>query len=167
MKKYCSSLLIATGIIYSLSCNDVTNGRTVGTDTATFDLSRTRSYIDSVNDKFEEAFERGDTTALVAHYSSDARLMVPNRESIKGNEIASAWGDFTRLGVKDVKINTEDVTGGNDLAVETGTYEFYGDNNRLIDKGKYVVVWRRENGEWKIYRDIGNTSMPQQQQQRR
>ena len=46
------------------------------------------------------------------------------------------------------------------LLAETGTYEMYGDNNKTLDKGKYVVVWKQENGQWKIYRDIWNTSMP-------
>ena len=31
----------------------------------------------------------------------------------------------------------------------------------MLDKGKYVVVWENENGSWKIYRDIFNTSMPE------
>jgi len=30
----------------------------------------------------------------------------------------------------------------------------------LMDKGKYVVVWEKRNSEWKLYRDIGSTSMP-------
>ncbi len=34
------------------------------------------------------------------------------------------------------------------------------DKNAVIDKGKYVVAWKKENGNWKLYRDIANTSMP-------
>jgi hypothetical protein len=30
----------------------------------------------------------------------------------------------------------------------------------VIDKGKYVEIWKKENGEWKIYADIWNTSLP-------
>ena len=29
----------------------------------------------------------------------------------------------------------------------------------LLDRGKYVVVWKKRDGEWKLYCDIGNTSM--------
>jgi ketosteroid isomerase-like protein len=50
--------------------------------------------------------------------------------------------------------------GNAELLVETGQYEIYGDKSQLIDKGKYVVIWKNENCEWKIYRDIYNTSSP-------
>ncbi len=64
------------------------------------------------------------------------------------------------MGIKDIKITTDDVIGNGDVLGETGKYEMYADNNKLVDKGKYVVLWKMENGEWKLYRDIWNTSMP-------
>jgi ketosteroid isomerase-like protein len=64
------------------------------------------------------------------------------------------------MGIKDFKLTTHDVVGSEDLLVETGSYEMYGDKNAVIDKGKYVVAWKKENGNWKLYRDIANTSMP-------
>jgi ketosteroid isomerase-like protein len=30
----------------------------------------------------------------------------------------------------------------------------------VIDTGKYVVVWKRVGGRWKLLRDIWNTSRP-------
>jgi len=29
-----------------------------------------------------------------------------------------------------------------------------------VTDGKYVVIWKRDGGQWKIHRDIWNTSMP-------
>jgi hypothetical protein len=29
------------------------------------------------------------------------------------------------------------------------------EQNKVKDKGKYVVIWKKENGQWKEYRDIG------------
>ena len=86
--------------------------------------------------------------------------MPPNSEPVPKDKIVSAWGGAIRMGVKDIKLTTDDVTGNGELAGETGNYEMYGDNNKLLDKGKYVVIWKNENGEWKLYRDIWNTSMP-------
>jgi ketosteroid isomerase-like protein len=83
-------------------------------------------------------------------------------EPVKKEGIESAWGQVIRMGVKSVKVNTVDVIGNAQLLVETGMFELYGDNNKLLDKGKYVVVWKPENGGWKIYRDIGNSNMPEQ-----
>jgi ketosteroid isomerase-like protein len=86
--------------------------------------------------------------------------MPPNSDPVPKDKIVSAWSGAIRMGVKDIKLTTDDVTGNGEIAGETGTYEMYGDNNKLLDKGKYVVIWKNENGEWKLYRDIWNTSMP-------
>jgi hypothetical protein len=64
------------------------------------------------------------------------------------------------MGVKDLKLSTEDISGNAKQVVETGRYEIYGDKNKFLEKGKYVVVWKFENGTWKMYRDIWNSSMP-------
>ena len=44
--------------------------------------------------------------------------------------------------------------------LETGRYELYDAQNKILDKGKYVVVWKQENGEWKLFRDIFNSDLP-------
>jgi hypothetical protein len=30
----------------------------------------------------------------------------------------------------------------------------------ILDTGKYIVIWKRENGAWKWHRDIWNSSRP-------
>jgi ketosteroid isomerase-like protein len=29
------------------------------------------------------------------------------------------------------------------------------------DKGRFVTVWKKVNGEWKVAHDIGSTTMPE------
>jgi hypothetical protein len=36
-----------------------------------------------------------------------------------------------------------------------GVYEIKDEQNNLRSKGKYLVVWKQENGNRKLYRDIG------------
>ncbi len=69
------------------------------------------------------------------------------------------WGGALRMGVKDFKLTITDITGGGDLYVETGNIEMFGADNKSLDKGKYVAVWKKENGNWKMYRDIWNSNM--------
>lgn len=59
-----------------------------------------------------------------------------------------------------MKLNMADISGGGDIYAATGTYEMTDADNKTIDKGKYISVWKRDNGSWKIYRDIWNSSMP-------
>jgi ketosteroid isomerase-like protein len=61
-----------------------------------------------------------------------------------------------------IKNNTRNLTfkiislsGDHEFLVELGIFESKDDNGSLKNKGKYLVVWRKEKGEWKIYRDFG------------
>jgi len=63
-------------------------------------------------------------------------------------------------GVKGVKLVTLEVEARGDTANEVGTYALTGEGGKQLDNGKYVVVWKLEGGQWKIHRDIWNTSVP-------
>lgn len=132
----------------------------VTTTSGSVDMDKARSFIDSINAKFTEQVRNGDSVALASHYWPDAELLLSNSEPIKGKDILAAWGSMISMGVKDFTFSTTDITLSGDLLVETGNYEMKAADNNLIDKGKYVVVWKQQNGEWKLYRDIGNTSLP-------
>ena len=34
----------------------------------------------------------------------------------------------------------------------------WGDGTKTVDKGNYIVVWKKDDGKWKIFRDIWNSS---------
>ncbi|QEC69158.1 DUF4440 domain-containing protein [Panacibacter ginsenosidivorans] len=145
-----------------LSCNGANTGDSAVSKTVnpTFDKQRAGSFIDSINAKFAEQIASGDSVALAAHYWPDAELLLDNSEVAKGNDILSAWGAAIRMGIKEMTFSTTDITGSSTFIIETGNYEMKDGNKSLIDRGKYVVVWENRNGEWKLYRDIGSTSMP-------
>ncbi len=60
--------------------------------------------------------------------------------------------------MKSASLTTVDVQQAGDIAFEVGTYEMKGGDGKVLDRGKYLVVWKRENTEWKLYRDIWNSS---------
>ncbi|MEJ7740856.1 MAG: DUF4440 domain-containing protein [Chitinophagaceae bacterium] len=158
-------LLIVSSLTCLVACNDASNNETATmstNDSSSFDLSKTRADIEADNAKFMDEIKRGDSAALAEHYHSEGQVLMSNSEPVMRRDISSAWGSIIRMGVKELKITTTDVVGNKDLLVETGVYEDYGDKNAIIDKGKYIVAWRKENGNWKIYRDISNSNLPRQ-----
>jgi len=163
MKKLSNFMIVITTIILLAACNSATENKTSGTaetkETA-FDLTAARSAIDAANAKFIDGLKKGDSTAIAALYADDAVVMPPNMEAVSGAGIVGVWGAAIRMGVKDAKFMTDDVSGNAELVAETARYELYGSDNKLLDKGKYVVVWKPVNGNWKLYRDIWNSSMP-------
>ena len=124
------------------------------------DLPAAKSFIDSVNQKFTEQVMNGDSVALASHYWPDGEILLSNSESVKGKDAVPIWGELIRMGVKHFTFQTTDITPGGDLLVETGIYEMKTADQKLIDRGKYIVIWKYKNGEWKLFRDIGNSSVP-------
>ena len=118
------------------------------------DVNKIRKVIEGIDKQFSKDFYNGDSVALTNHYSSDARF-----GSLKSKDILSAWGRMIRNSIKDNARNllftTTAFTGDSVYMVELGIYEERDDKNNLKNKGRYLVVWKQENGEWKIYRDIG------------
>lgn len=158
MRKLNLYVVILTTAYFILACNTPTSNSKKSE--VSFDLSKETELIKNEVTKFSNDLKKGDSTALAAYYSSDAIVMPPNMESVVKKNIASMWGEAIRMGVRDIKLNVTEVKGNEDLLLEVGTYEMYGDNNRLLERGKYISALKKENGAWKIFRDIWNTNIP-------
>ena len=55
-----------------------------------------------------------------------------------------------------------DVSRSGDLAIDRGTYRLTGNPNgqQLDDSGKFIEVWRKTGGEWKVAANIFNSDRP-------
>ena len=49
-----------------------------------------------------------------------------------------------------------DVSRAGDLGYTHGTYEVTDDTKKVIVKGSYVRIWKKENGMWRIVMDVAN-----------
>lgn len=163
MKKSYFILPIVMISLCILSCKSDTESREDHSKNAgsAFDMQQARSFIDSINTKWSEQLKNGDSAALASHYSTDAKILLSNMEPVSGNGILSLWGSIIRSGATDWKFVTSDLTGNSGFLIETGSYEIRDTGKKLVDKGNYVVSWKKQDdGQWKLYRDIGGSSMP-------
>ena len=139
----------------------------VAAATSATDAGAVRQAIDAANTKFVEAMKRGDTVTIADNYTDDAVVMPQGTESWRGREaIRKGFGGMlSQATLKEFSMKTEDIAIGGDLAVETGSYEETAQpkagGKEVKDKGKYVVLWKRQpDGSWKIVRDIFNSDNP-------
>lgn len=121
-----------------------------------------RAAIEKVGKAFSAAFGRGDFAGIAGMYSEDAILFPPESEMVKGRAgIEAFWKGARDTGVKAVDLNTLDVTSSGNVAAETGTAVLHvsgvGGGSEALIRLKYVVVWRKEGGVWRLYRDIWNS----------
>jgi len=109
------------------------------------------------------AFAEGDIMALATLYSPTAQLLPPNSPPISGPKaIGAFWEGARQLGIKQVRLKTLELEDLEEMAIEIGTYSLLGANETLMDNGKYLVVWKRFDAQWKLHRDIWNTSVAAQ-----
>ena len=129
-------------------------------ETSTFDLAKETEWIRNELEKFRQDVKKGDTIAVASYYSSDAIAYPPDMEPVIKKDLAAFWGQGIRMGVKDIQLNVTEVLGDEDMLIEIGTYEMFGDNNVVLEKGNYLSVLKKENGTWKVHRDIWNRNSP-------
>ena len=102
---------------------------------------------------------RNGTVGITHLYTSDAELYPPHADVVKGNtSIEPVWKGAFEAGVKSVSLETVSADPAGDNVIETGRYTLSGADGQLVDIGKYIVVWKQEKGDWKLYLDIWNTN---------
>jgi uncharacterized protein (TIGR02246 family) len=120
-----------------------------------------RTQIESANAQFVNAFTRGDATTLASLYTSGAQLLPAHSDFVVGaGAIRAFWQSVIDMGLKGASLETIDVEGHGDTAIELGRYRLLAAGDVVADQGKYIVVWKNDNGAWKLHRDIWTTSQP-------
>jgi ketosteroid isomerase-like protein len=119
-----------------------------------------RKEIEAANAVFAAAYGRGDAQAVAAMYTEHGELFPPNEKIVEGRSaIEQFWKSAMDAGTKCVQLKTSEVEGYGEAAVEAGTYTLAGVDGRLLDQGKYLVLWKRVDGKWRLHRDCWNSDM--------
>lgn len=147
------------------ACNEAKKEETpkaeVSADPASV-IGEARKAIDEMNLTYGDGFAKKDSSLFLSHYTSDGCIMPPNGPKLCGKE--GLMGFFNagihQMGVGNITVKSDEVFGSEDAMVEIGQYQLFADSakTKSVDKGKYIVVWRKEDGKWKMHRDIFNSS---------
>ena len=115
------------------------------------------------NQMLMRAVKAGNVDQLMNFYSDSAVIMPQGTPAMVGRDAVRAfWSGFLGANNGDLQLVGDDVVQSGDLAVERGHYELAmspksgGATTR--ESGKYIVVWRKINGEWRAVDDIFNSN---------
>jgi uncharacterized protein (TIGR02246 family) len=121
-----------------------------------------RKEIAAANEKFMAAVGQQDAAALAALYTKGGQLLPPNSDFVTGREaIQGVWQAVMDMGILRAEMEIVEVEDHGKTAIEVSRYTLYAEGDVVADKGKYIVVWKKKKGAWKLHRDIFNSSMPQ------
>jgi uncharacterized protein (TIGR02246 family) len=115
-----------------------------------------KSQIDAANRAWVAAYDKGDAAALAALYTQDATVLPPGSDMVHGrSNIQAFWQKVMASGLKISALQALSVEQYGNVAREIG--KATGEANGPVDL-KYVVVWKRVNGAWRLSTDIWNSN---------
>ncbi len=157
-KMYLTSLLL---VLCLIGCKK-TESTTVATENnAKFDMAAAKTAIDAENQIFVKAINRCDSMAVANCYTADAKLMQPNAKAVEGRDnIKKLFGQWMKSGLPSMTLTTAGVWGNDSLLTAEVEYCFADKDGKVLDQGKALELFKKEDGRWKLYRDCYNSDMP-------
>jgi len=126
------------------------------------DMGDVKEKIDKQNAKFMKYVKNHDAKGLASLYTENACFMGANAPMVQGN-FEAFFTEFFKTGIKEIKLMTEELHDLGDYVAERSRYELTVQPpgmSTMVDKGKYVVVWKKTSSGYKIYWDIMNSDLP-------
>jgi uncharacterized protein (TIGR02246 family) len=130
-------------------------------------LNTTQEHVAEIlalDESWKIAAGRHDIDGMMAIYATDAQELLPGIPPIVGVEAIRAFYE----GVMDAfprfahAFTMEEivVSDSADLAVVRGSYRFTADTDEpaAVQVGKFIGVWRRRAGQWRLQFNISNSN---------
>jgi uncharacterized protein (TIGR02246 family) len=126
-----------------------------------FDIEQGKASIQQSNLKFMNAFEEGDSLGVANCFMKNGVIMMDGVPSVEGREaITHFFSQVMANGVTKYDLETKNIWGDSSILVEEGVYTLTGKEKKEAGKGKYIVLWKQESGNWKMFRDIWARDFP-------
>ena len=122
--------------------------------------SRNDTLPADVTSALEQAITSHDLAATVAVFADDAQILPQHGPAVRGREEIEAYFRDTITPKVAYDTDAEMTLVSGDIGVEQGRYWIRNVRRGSdVEEGKYLHVWRRIGGDWKLYRMIYNTDV--------
>ena len=138
------------------------------TRTPKVDIIAEANAIRDLEDQWTVALQNGDTDKIIGFFTTEAVQMKPNTQIFIGlqairKERESFFTDTTLLHkTYSSKIDIIEVSASGDLAYVRGNdrMTIKTPNGPVDDMGKWIDIWKKIDGQWKVVVNIWNSDMP-------
>lgn len=162
-KQFLLSLSVLLITIFFVSCEQPTHEPMSGEAYS----AQIQKIIEEKNEKIQEFYASGMIDSAAVHFADNCIQFMPNQPAIVGVEnYKAAWKQNIQFGKWQFDLNTQEVKASGDLATEYGTYTMTFSPNEtspipaMEDKGNYMVLWEKLDGDWKVLWDAPVTELP-------
>src|SRR5262245_44364239 len=122
--------------------------------------------IKELDKEWAKAAQAKDFDRVVSFYAKDGSVVWPGYKAAKGHaKIRANWEDAYKNipnAYLDFKPTHVEIDKGGNMAVDFGVVYFAPDAkpDDTDNVAKYLVVWKREKGTWKVLYDCWNSNAP-------
>ncbi len=149
-----SILLLGIAVVAAAACWASPPDR--GTDAAAEAVA-----VRALDSTLNAAIQRRDLESVAAAYAPNGALLWQNDPRISGPAIRQAWAQAFGLQGFGLRLHSQMITVSRmgDIALDEGSLELElpGPGGVARTPGKYLVVWQKTDGAWKILYDVYNT----------
>jgi ketosteroid isomerase-like protein len=131
-----------------------------GQRSTTANLEEAKKAIAVSNKIYFQAFAKGDSSLFIDRYAKDCWIMPPNASALCGPDAPYEFFKtaYYKFGLRNGKFITIDVFGdGLEFVTEEGFWQSFDANDKMVDNGKFLVLWKKTPDGWKMFRDSFNS----------
>ena len=118
------------------------------------------AFPQAAADAWLGSFNGGDVAGLVLSYSADAKLLPPDEPIITGAEAIEAFWQGYGPGQTRLEVSEVDSRKLGDFWFREGAYKAQFADEGEPRVGKFIELWKQENGNWLLFRQIWNRNAP-------
>ena len=129
-------------------------------------LEDAKKAIAKSNAIYHQSLVNNDPSIFVNSYSEDACIMAPDVPMACGKEaLTKFFNDGYAMGLRSGKFITTQVYGeGSEYVTEEGVGYVYDSAGKQLDEVKYLVLWKKTDKGWKMFRDSFSSNTRKQGQ---
>lgn len=165
--QFVRSIIAVLTIVFAASCEQPAPEAKSGKEYS----AQIQKIIEEKNEKIQEYYASGMIDSAAAHFADNSIQFMPNQPAVVGVEnYKAAWKQNIQFGKWEFDLNTQEVKASGDLATEYGKYTMTFTPKEtspipaMEDKGNYMVLWEKVEGEWKVVWDAPVTELPMPRQ---
>ncbi|MBC8424606.1 nuclear transport factor 2 family protein [bacterium] len=106
-------------------------------------------------EKMRSALHAGNVEALADNYADDCRLFSPLKPVCDTREeLVKQMQYAIDLGLYDFDVTRDELIGSGDHVIEIGRVVFTNRAGEQYAPVRYMTVWKKDGGRWRIWRDM-------------
>ena len=153
-------LLILLSAAVLISC-DEQDKIAIEKSASVFDIEQGKASIQKSNIRFMTAFKEKDSVETANCYMKNGIIMIDGFPSIEGKEAITHYISGVMANkINKYELETKAIWGDSSILVEEGVYKLTGKAKKEVGKGRYIVLWKQESGNWKMFRHIWASDFP-------